>query len=398
MGNNIKKMSEEEIGLYYEIKDSLGIGINSYDTVKSCYDKVNKRDCAVRVVNKTQLTAAQLGSLYQECAIYQRVDHPNCVTVYDMYENDEKLYVFMEVMTGGRLLKSVHKFSKRYEKKYPTSAVVDDKEGKKPRKPRVVTDPEAMVTHALTSAIDHLHQLGIVLRNIRPSQILFSTEDPETTVLKLVSYGDAMRLHSTMDDSTLIGAPSMDSELTYLAPEILEGSFYGKSVDVWSLGVLLYHLLTGTPPFISYDPVHLAIKIRTGDYKAALQEVGSDGAQGTKEIRHLLERMLTAEPHERANTAEILQSPWILGDVEYEALLDRQAQHKKNQILEARTSMRSAVHILVALHILKEYCETHRPVLDPVVAAVSRLRKNGQGEEGISAAVSKILATTSKRF
>ena len=47
------------------------------------------------------------------------------------------------------------------------------------------------------------------------------------TVLKLVSYGDAMRLHSTMDDSTLIGAPSMDSELTYLAPEILEGSFYG---------------------------------------------------------------------------------------------------------------------------------------------------------------------------
>jgi hypothetical protein len=152
----------------------------------------------------------------------------------------------------------------------------------------------------VVEAVHYLHDLNITHRDVKPENILFASKNDELTV-KLTDFG-----LSTMKEgrlTTRCGTPS------YCAPELLAAAGYGKSVDMWSLGVLAYVVLTGVLPFVGSDRADLFKRIQKGQYEFRPEH----SARLSQLAKDLISRLLRLQPMERYSARETLQHPWLQG-------------------------------------------------------------------------------------
>mmetsp|Transcript_21563 Transcript_21563/g.45519 ORF Transcript_21563/g.45519 Transcript_21563/m.45519 type:complete len:317 (+) Transcript_21563:205-1155(+) len=233
--------------------------------------------CAVKIIKKMSGSKATL--IKTEVDILKKVSHPYIVKCYDVIDDpaSNKLYLFMELMQGGEL------FDRIVDKGH-------------------FTEQDAMdVTIKLVDAINYLHSLGIAHRDLKPENMLMTDCSAQAEV-KLTDFG----LSKFFDEQSAVmqtpcGTPG------YIAPEVLRMKGYGKECDVWSLGVIIYILLCGFPPFYAENDAQLYEKIKKGEYEflRPYWDPISDLA------KDLIRKMLTVDPAKRITCAEALQHPWL---------------------------------------------------------------------------------------
>lgn len=218
-------------------------------------------------------------SVHNEVKILSEMDHPSVVKLFEIYDEPECMYLVFEIMTGGELFDRVVE-KENYSEKEASDTI------------RPIVD-----------AIRYCHDLGIVHRDLKPENLLYESES-EDAIIKISDFGLARFLHNNSFATTACGTPG------YVAPEILEGKGYGKEVDYWSIGIILYILLCGFPPFYDDNNANLfeAIKTGTFEFPSPYWDDISDLA------KDLISKLLIVDPKERLKADQILEHPWVEGE------------------------------------------------------------------------------------
>lgn len=211
---------------YYDIKESVGKG--KFGTIKVGIHKKTGKKVAVKIMKKKQMTLQDIVLQKREIEILKICQHPSIIRLLDVFENHEYIYIVMEYCKGGDLFTFLEK--------------------------RDFTVPEAKskeLAHSIATGIFYLHSFGIAHRDLKPENILM-TDSTDEAQPKLVDFG----LSKIVGPSETCNDPF--GTLSYVAPEVLLQKPYDKSVDLWSLGVIIYLLISGTLPFDDDDDREIA--------------------------------------------------------------------------------------------------------------------------------------------
>jgi calcium/calmodulin-dependent protein kinase I len=225
------------------------------------------------------LTEEDRVGLQNEIDILKQVDHPNIVKLHDIYEDEKYFFLVMELMMGGELFDQILEKEKFSEKEA-----------------RDIIAP-------IFDALIYCHQLGIIHRDIKPENLLFSSKEINTSIIKVSDFGLARFIDNETLATTTCGTPG------YVAPEILKQQPYKDSCDFWSVGVVLFILLSGSPPFYDEDNFELFEKIKKCEYDIS----GPQWAGISAEAKDFISKLLVADPEQRLNGDQIMNHPWIKG-------------------------------------------------------------------------------------
>ncbi|CAE7634323.1 Camk4 [Symbiodinium sp. KB8] len=263
-------------GTYGSVWDTQGeLGKGAYSVVYACSRKSDGQPAAAKWVQKSRLHRKALLALLREIRLMRSISHPNIVSIVDFFDEPDHYIIVAELMTGGELFDEVVRRSHYTE--------------------RAARD----VIRTMAEALAYLHERGVAHRDLKPENILLSSSEDDG-VIKLADLGFARSVPKS-GLSTACGTPS------YVAPEILNNTRYGLSVDMWSLGVIAYILLCGYAPFADRHQPTLFRKIRSGLFFFDPPQWNGVSAQA----KDLIERMLTVNPAKRITAAEALQHPWL---------------------------------------------------------------------------------------
>lgn len=254
------------------------LGQGSFGEVKKIKNKTSGEEFAVKIINKADMQPDDLIALQTEVEILSQIDHPNVVKLHEVWEDKSKFYMVMEIMTGGEL------FDRVVEKDH-------------------YSEKEAADTiRPIVDAIRYCHNMGVAHRDLKPENLLYATKDPHS-IIKISDFGLAKVYDSNLM-MTQCGTPS------YVAPEVLEGKGYDETVDFWSIGIILYILLCGFPPFYDEDNDKLFELIAKAkvEFPNPYWENISDSA------KDLIRKLLCPDPSKRLKADGILAHPWMAGD------------------------------------------------------------------------------------
>ncbi|NXC08787.1 KS6A2 kinase, partial [Orthonyx spaldingii] len=259
----------------YEIKEDIGIG--SYSVCKRCVHKATEAEFAVKIIDKSKRDPSE------EIEILLRYgQHPNIITLKDVYDDGKFVYLVMELMRGGELLDRILRqkcFSER-----EASAVLC----------------------TITRTVDYLHSQGVVHRDLKPSNILYMDESGNPDSIRICDFGFAKQLRA---ENGLLMTPCYTAN--FVAPEVLKRQGYDAACDIWSLGILLYTMLAGFTPFANGpDDTPEEILARIGSGKYAL--TGGNWDSVSDNAKDIVSKMLHVDPHQRLTAVQVLRHPWIV--------------------------------------------------------------------------------------
>ena len=257
------------------------IGRGAFSTVHAATCLQSGREVAVKRVAKLRLSLAETQRLQSEMEILRRCRHPHVVALLNHFETPATVHLVMELLPGGDIFEQVIRRFRGEERGYTEGDVAE-------------------IVRMALSAVAHLHALSIVHRDIKPENVLLT--GGRHAELKLADFGCAQMLRPGETCAERVGTPG------YMAPELLRGSTYAFAVDVWSLGVLVFMLLSGTAPFDFSDPLEEERQVCAGVWSFSHRNWAavSDAAKG------VVSRMLRVEPSRRATAAELLKCEWAL--------------------------------------------------------------------------------------
>ena len=219
----------------YRLKGVLGTG--AFSTVREGYHRSNTHQSyAVKCINRKKLSEEDEAALLDEVSILKEMKHVHIIRLFDFFTEPSTYYLVMERMRGGELFDRI-----------VAKAYYNEKEARDTCK--IVLD-----------AVGHCHRHHVAHRDLKPENLLLLSESDDSTV-KIADFGFAKKVYEKNSLTTQCGTPG------YVAPEILEGTPYDERADMWSVGVILYILLGGYPPFIESTQRDLFRKIRKGEYE-----------------------------------------------------------------------------------------------------------------------------------
>ncbi|CAK9295556.1 unnamed protein product [Gordionus sp. m RMFG-2023] len=259
----------------YDFKEILGTG--AFSVCKKCVHKSTMQEYTVKIVDKIQKDPKE------EIDILLRYgNHPNIISLRDVYITEKETFLVLEYMSGGEL------FDKIIKQKY-------------------FSEMEASsILYHLMSALDYLHSYGVVHRDLKPSNILYSERSLQPHTLKICDFGFAKQMRAP---SGLLMTPCYTAH--FVAPEVLKRQGYDASCDIWSLGILLYTILAGYTPFISAkNDSPSKILERIGEGKICIS--GGNWEFVSPFVKDLILGMLHINPQQRYTAPKILKHPWIM--------------------------------------------------------------------------------------
>ncbi|XP_062952150.1 ribosomal protein S6 kinase alpha-2 isoform X2 [Cynocephalus volans] len=259
----------------YEIKEDIGVG--SYSVCKRCVHKATDAEYAVKIIDKSKRDPSE------EIEILLRYgQHPNIITLKDVYDDGKFVYLVMELMRGGELLDRI--LRQRYFSEREASDVLC----------------------TITKTMDYLHSQGVVHRDLKPSNILYMDESGNPESIRICDFGFAKQLRA---ENGLLMTPCYTAN--FVAPEVLKRQGYDAACDIWSLGILLYTMLAGFTPFANGpDDTPEEILARIGSGKYALS--GGNWDSISDAAKDVVSKMLHVDPHQRLTAVQVLKHPWIV--------------------------------------------------------------------------------------
>ncbi|XP_042570844.1 ribosomal protein S6 kinase alpha-3 [Cyprinus carpio] len=208
--------------------------------------------------------------------------HPNIITLKDVYDEGRSVYLVTELLKGGELLDKI--LRQKFFSEREASAVL----------------------YTITKTVEYLHTQGVVHRDLKPSNILYVDESGNPESIRICDFGFAKQLRA---ENGLLMTPCYTAN--FVAPEVLKKQGYDAACDIWSLGVLLYTMLTGFTPFANGPedtPEEILARIGSGKFSLA----GGYWSSVSLEAKDLVSKMLHVDPHQRLTAAQVLKHPWIL--------------------------------------------------------------------------------------
>uniref|UniRef100_A0A8C5H8E2 calcium/calmodulin-dependent protein kinase n=1 Tax=Gouania willdenowi TaxID=441366 RepID=A0A8C5H8E2_GOUWI len=262
----------------------------TFSVVRRCVKKSSGQEYAAKIINTKKLSARDHQKLEREARICRLLKHPNIVRLHDSISEEGFHYLVFDLVTGGELFEDI------VAREYYSEA-----------------DASHCISQILES-VNHIHQHDIVHRDLKPENLLLASKMKGAAV-KLADFGLAIEVQG--DQQAWFGFAGTPG---YLSPEVLRKDPYGKPVDIWACGVILYILLVGYPPFWDEDQHKLYQQIKAGAYDFPSPEWDTV----TPEAKNLINQMLTINPAKRITAEQALKHPWVCHRSTVASMMHRQ--------------------------------------------------------------------------
>ncbi|XP_019357945.1 PREDICTED: calcium/calmodulin-dependent protein kinase type II subunit gamma isoform X11 [Gavialis gangeticus] len=291
----------------YQLYEELGKG--AFSVVRRCVKKSSTQEYAAKIINTKKLSARDHQKLEREARICRLLKHPNIVRLHDSISEEGFHYLVFDLVTGGELFEDI--VAREYYSEADASHCI----------------------HQILESVNHIHQHDIVHRDLKPENLLLASKCKGAAV-KLADFGLAIEVQGEQQAwFGFAGTPG------YLSPEVLRKDPYGKPVDIWACGVILYILLVGYPPFWDEDQHKLYQQIKAGAYDFPSPEWDTV----TPEAKNLINQMLTINPAKRITADQALKHPWVCQRSTVASMMHRQETVECLRKFNARRKLKGAI-------------------------------------------------------
>ncbi|XP_018402957.1 PREDICTED: serine/threonine-protein kinase MARK2-like isoform X2 [Cyphomyrmex costatus] len=298
LSSRSRTSEEPHIGKYKLLKT---IGKGNFAKVKLAKHVPTGKEVAIKIIDKTQLNPGSLQKLFREVRIMKMLDHPNIVKLFQVIETEKTLYLVMEYASGGEVFDYLVLHGRMKEKEARAKF------------------------RQIVSAVQYCHQKKIIHRDLKAENLLLDSE----MNIKIADFGFSNEFTPGNKLDTFCGSPP------YAAPELFQGKKYdGPEVDVWSLGVILYTLVSGSLPFDGSTLRELRERVLRGKYRIPFYM--------STDCENLLKKFLVLNPTKRASLENIMKDKWMnLGyeDDELKPYLEPEPDYRDHKRIEALASM-----------------------------------------------------------
>ncbi|XP_053547961.1 calcium/calmodulin-dependent protein kinase type II subunit gamma isoform X15 [Bombina bombina] len=291
----------------YQLYEELGKG--AFSVVRRCVKKSSNQEYAAKIINTKKLSARDHQKLEREARICRLLKHPNIVRLHESISEEGFHYLVFDLVTGGELFEDI--VAREYYSEADASHCI----------------------HQILESVNHIHQHDIVHRDLKPENLLLASKSKGAAV-KLADFGLAIEVQG--DQQAWFGFAGTPG---YLSPEVLRKDPYGKPVDIWACGVILYILLVGYPPFWDEDQHKLYQQIKAGAYDFPSPEWDTV----TPEAKNLINQMLTINPARRITADQALKHPWVCQRSTVASMMHRQETVECLRKFNARRKLKGAI-------------------------------------------------------
>ncbi|XP_044293107.1 ribosomal protein S6 kinase alpha-5 isoform X3 [Varanus komodoensis] len=274
-------MKDSPFYLHYELDlKEKPLGEGSFSICRKCLHKKTSQEYAVKIISKR----LEANTQREITALKLCEGHPNVVKLHEVYHDQLHTFLVMELLKGGELLERIQ------QKKH-------------------FSETEASyIMRRLVSAVSHMHDVGVVHRDLKPENLLF-TDESDNSEIKIIDFGFA-RLKPP--DNQPLKTPCFT--LHYAAPELLNHNGYDESCDLWSLGVILFTMLSGQVPFQTQNKnitctnaLEIMKKIKRGEFSFE----GDAWKNVSQEAKDLIQGLLTVDPNKRIKMTSLRYNEWL---------------------------------------------------------------------------------------
>ncbi|XP_031780860.1 calcium/calmodulin-dependent protein kinase type II alpha chain isoform X33 [Nasonia vitripennis] len=309
----------------YDLKEELGKG--AFSVVRRCVQKSTNLEFAAKIINTKKLSSRDFQKLEREARICRKLQHPNIVRLHDSIQEENFHYLVFDLVTGGELFEDI--VAREFYSEADASHCIQQ----------------------ILESVHHCHHNGVVHRDLKPENLLLASKAKGAAV-KLADFGLAIEVQGdTQAWYGFAGTPG------YLSPEVLKKEPYGKPVDIWACGVILYILLVGYPPFWDEDQHRLYAQIKSGSYDYPTPEWDTV----TPEAKNLINQMLTVNPSKRITASEALKHPWICQRERVASIVHRQETVDCLKKFNARRKLKGA--ILTTMLATRNFSKSGRSII-----------------------------------
>uniref|UniRef100_A0A667YPX8 calcium/calmodulin-dependent protein kinase n=1 Tax=Myripristis murdjan TaxID=586833 RepID=A0A667YPX8_9TELE len=281
----------------------------AFSVVRRCVKKSTGQEYAAKIINTKKLSARDHQKLEREARICRLLKHPNIVRLHDSISEEGFHYLVFDLVTGGELFEDI--VAREYYSEADASQCINQ----------------------ILESVSHIHQHDIVHRDLKPENLLLASKMKGAAV-KLADFGLAIEVQG--DQQAWFGFAGTPG---YLSPEVLRKDPYGKPVDIWACGVILYILLVGYPPFWDEDQHKLYQQIKAGAYDFPSPEWDTV----TPEAKNLINQMLTINPAKRITADQALKHPWVCQRSTVASMMHRQETVECLRKFNARRKLKGAI-------------------------------------------------------
>ncbi|XP_073240813.1 calcium/calmodulin-dependent protein kinase type II subunit delta-like isoform X2 [Porites lutea] len=351
MAGTSSQVSKQPFHETYELKEELGKG--AFSIVRRCVHKETKVEYAAKIINTRKLSSRDLQKLEREARICRLLKHANIVRLHASIAEEGYHYLVFDLVTGGELFEDI--VAREYYSEADASHCIQQ----------------------ILESVYHCHQNNVVHRDLKPENLLLASKEKGAAV-KLADFGLAIEV-----DGDKLGWYGFAGTPGYLSPEVLKKEPYGRPVDLWACGVILYILLVGYPPFWDEDQHKLYSQIKAGAYDYPSPEWDTV----TDEAKELINTLLSVDASKRITAAGALKHPWIVNRERVASKVHRQETLDGLKKFNARRKLKGA--ILTTIVARRFSANSVRPFVSKKKGSDEELMAHSEDEHEVDAVAVK---------